>query len=209
MKTMQSTMLFTSMVFSAAIPSVLFSGEVEGLPVTQELMIKNELQKVFFEAANEYDLETVAQLLVDEVEIGDSNKDGYAPLQLNTFMSNNSEIIGLLIKLGGSVNNLNKSGFRPLQFAALCHYTEIMEMLIENNADIDARGPRGRALTCAVSSSHEKGIDLLLKHKANVNYVDENGISLLGHAIFLRSLCMYKSADAGKRIIALLSEYYD
>ena len=83
MKTIRTKILFLSVLFSAAVPSVLFSSEEQ--PVTQKLMIQKELLPTLSRALNEKNAVNLRELVSKKIEIGDLVKSGYQELSFHLF----------------------------------------------------------------------------------------------------------------------------
>ena len=82
---------------------------------------------------------------------------------------------------------INRQSFGPnppLVQAAQFGKAEMVELLVTNNADINAHGVWGRtALHFAANNGDAKLVEFLLKHKADVNARDENGLTPIIQAI--------------------------
>ncbi|XP_076655935.1 uncharacterized protein LOC143360718 isoform X2 [Halictus rubicundus] len=92
-----------------------------------------------------------------------------------------TEIVKLLLINGSKVNNKSKKhSDTPLHLAIVNGDIEIVKMLLDRGADIDAKNKCGcTPLYNAVRNKKMKVIELLLKHRANVNARDNNGKSPL------------------------------
>jgi len=89
-----------------------------------------------------------------------------------------------MIKRGVDINDDGMARTTtPLMCASRNGHVEIVNLLVENGADIDFKDPMNcTALYYAVSSEHVEIIEILLKHKANVNIPDKDGETVLDHA---------------------------
>ncbi|KRY68019.1 Tonsoku-like protein [Trichinella pseudospiralis] len=83
-------------------------------------------------------------------------------------------------KKGHPVNVFDNAGWTPLHEAANRGFTSVIQILIENGADLNIRGCQ--QLTAAMDAAvngHLDAVLLLLNHGADVNLLDEQGLSLL------------------------------
>ncbi len=70
-----------------------------------------------------------------------------------------------------------------IHFAAEQGHVDIIQMLLNNKAELDAKSQLGSALNIAVQKNHPKIVDLLLKHDADINTKMKNGEDLLSYAV--------------------------
>jgi ankyrin repeat protein len=84
-----------------------------------------------------------------------------------------------LIKKGADVNARNGLDFTPLDIAAASHQPDVMEILLQAGAKLDAASPYGTALTFAAQSGNIPGMQLLLARGANINPRRTDGITVL------------------------------
>ncbi|MDR0770697.1 MAG: ankyrin repeat domain-containing protein [Burkholderiales bacterium] len=95
-------------------------------------------------------------------------------------LSGHRRVVDLLIKNGAEVN---RKGWTPLSYAATGGQDEIVERLLDELADIDARAPNGTtALMMAVRQGKVSTVKLLINHGADVNARNEAGASALDWA---------------------------
>jgi ankyrin repeat protein len=99
---------------------------------------------------------------------------------------NDLEIVRYLLAHGVPTNRAGLSGFPPLIFVARGDKSESPEkarLLLENGAEADAVGPRGRtALHYAAAAGHVAVIGVLLEFGADVSVKDEAGATPLALA---------------------------
>lgn len=81
----------------------------------------------------------------------------------------------LMIKNIQNINIQNNKGLSCLHYAVLMNMTDIVESLINNNADIDCTiiGSGETPLHLAIIMGHDNIVDILLKNKCNVNIVEK------------------------------------
>ena len=78
-------------------------------------------------------------------------------------------------------------GWTALSRASLHGHEPTVRLLVDQNADIEARSPsNGTPLTCAAEGNHEAIVDFLLMRGANVNTEDEFGWKPLHRALVNR-----------------------
>ena len=106
----------------------------------------------------------------------------------------NIEAIKELISTGADVNEADQEGWTPLSKAAHGGQKEIAELLISNNADLNALSILGPPLHWAADNGHDEIVELLITKGAKVN-----AKNLLG------GISLHSAALAGhKKIVELL-----
>lgn len=96
-----------------------------------------------------------------------------------------SRIAALLLKAGASVNERNAGGWTPLMLAAAAGQEGISQLLVQNGADINARGFGGEqtegitALMTAAMHGHLPIVNFLLEKGANVHFRSRSGFTAL------------------------------
>ena len=90
-----------------------------------------------------------------------------------------------LIEKGADVNHQNaKFGWRCLHRAARKGFDEIMELLIEAGADVNARGNNGvTALHLAAYYGNDRSVAFLLEKGADIHAMNDYGRNPLGSAL--------------------------
>lgn len=89
---------------------------------------------------------------------------------------NNINIVKKLLKNGADPNIQNKNGSTVLEESIIWGIYDIAKLLLENGADPNLNN--GLSMFYAMHK-HNKFIELLLNYKANVNYKNKNGQTLL------------------------------
>ncbi len=90
------------------------------------------------------------------------------------------DIAAQLIKLGADVN---KPGWAPLHYAATHGHLEIMRLLLEEHAFIDAESPNGTTpLMMAASYGTPEAVKLLIEAGADIHMRNQKGMTALDFA---------------------------
>lgn len=188
--------------FSDTVADVLnrASLELRRSPMLQEF-IKNMKTQKFIEVSDPVDVndylinesyagntDEVLRLLDLGIHIntqGTSSKDTV----LTSAISNGQiELAKILIKNESEdepadVNLANDYGRTPLMYAAERGYSEIVQMLLEKNANVDPQDSQGfTALMLAVDNNYPDIVQLLLNAKADINLRTKNGDTALNLA---------------------------
>ncbi len=81
-----------------------------------------------------------------------------------------------------TISELNESEFSPLIIAVYREQLEAAKLLIKLNTNINIQSPEGTALVVAAYKGNTILVDLLLKHGANVDDTNKDGITSLMYA---------------------------
>ncbi|MHC4203403.1 MAG: ankyrin repeat domain-containing protein [Planctomycetota bacterium] len=113
----------------------------------------------------------------------------WGPLQESPFMSNNIEMVKLLIARGADIND----GTWPvLHIAINRRRRDIVELLIQRGADVNAKDTYGcTPLQYAAQTGRTEVVQLLLEAGANISLRDDRGQTAL-HAILVFSRPKYR-----------------
>lgn len=103
---------------------------------------------------------------------------------VSAILSGNINHVRRHIKKGVNLNEKIKGEMAyPLHYASHS-YANIVELLIENGADVNVKSDEGKTpLHGAAFVGYEEGVRILLKYGADVNARDENGLTPLGEAL--------------------------
>lgn len=132
----------------------------------------------FFEAVSLGEIDIVLQSLQDEnFNIDSFSPDGFTGLGLAAYFGN-KKLVRLLLDLGANVNLPSNNNFKvaPIHSACAIQDLEIIEMLLKNGANVNARQLQG--ITPLYSAAHNGNlalIKLLIQHKAEPGVVTEGG----------------------------------
>lgn len=135
---------------------------------------------------------TALLLTSQQQGFSDNKPDFYSSL-----MSGKVSVIAELIKGNPSLINKDPTSGQPplVEILNWGGHLDMVELFVTNNADINAHGVWGRtALHFAAERGDAKMVEFLLKHKADVNALDENGFTPIVQAI--------RSADVIKLLLA-------
>ena len=141
-----------------------------------------------------------------EINLHEENSRELAKKLSKKFMSlcksGSPEEISEYIKIGINVNiRLAKTLATPLMLAVQNNSLEVIKILLEANADINAQDARGyTALILASGKRDEEILSLLLDHEPDVNIIDERGYKAVNYAAGNPNL---KGTEGFKRLKAL------
>ncbi|KAI7798397.1 transient receptor potential cation channel [Triplophysa rosa] len=129
-----------------------------------------------------------------------TKRSGETPLHYSARVGNTAvlqEMLGYVpsSQLQTAVNKHSKNGWSPLLLAAERGHTEVVRLLLQNNARVDVFDEEGKAaIHLAAEQGHQDIVDILLSHKAFVNAKTKLGLTPLhlsaqsGSARLVRSL---------------------
>jgi len=152
----------------------------------------------FYTDVSESDKESIAKLLIDtKADVNAANTNGETILirAINTGQSTtNPAIVAELLRAGANIEQRDQYGETPLMAATAHDPTGVFtKLLIENRAQVNARTSTNSKwakgytpLMCAVASSDASPdvVTLLIKDGAEVNTVNDDGLTALDLAIF-------------------------
>jgi len=146
------------------------------------LTVINAQETSIFDIAREGTLEQLKSAVKKDANIINKiSKDGYVPLTLACYYSNN-EVAKYLIENVKDVNS--KSGYgTPLMAATVKKNTELVKLLLNKKANPNATDQNGStALHFSVIFGYEEIIELLIAAKADATIKDNRSKSALDYA---------------------------
>ncbi|KAG7401903.1 hypothetical protein PHYBOEH_009483 [Phytophthora boehmeriae] len=93
-----------------------------------------KIEDLFTEAAGDGNVNELASLLEQGARINDTDKEGYAALQVAA-KKGRDECVAFLIQEGADVNQRDSDGFSPLHEAAFWGHDQIARLLLRHGAD--------------------------------------------------------------------------
>jgi len=101
--------------------------------------------------------------------------------------SNIDNILKLMDKVANELENKNKNGWTALMMAAFKNDYEMVRILVENGADVNAKDFKGMsvlmyAIKGAIKSKKIDALDYLIRKGANIDDYDNEGNSLISYA---------------------------
>jgi ankyrin repeat protein len=134
-------------------------------------------------AVVKYDMDLIETLLAKGANIDAVDAQGQTPLHC-AIIDGQTEIIKLLLSRGANVNIKDfQYDHTPLHYAVTFRYgckPEIINLLLEHGADIDAVDKKGLTPVCwACYANHKEAFNLLISKGANVNLQNAYGATLL------------------------------
>lgn len=129
-------------------------------------------------AAQNNHLDVIKEILNHQAKINYKNDSDTNALGM-AIINNNFDIVFELLKHEADIE-MPTQGYTPLMLAGAFDNKEIMELLIKNGANINAKTKDGQtALELAVLDNKKVAIDVLLKHGVNINELISNGNTVL------------------------------
>eukprot|EP00755_Sulcionema_specki_P038834 Sspe_Gene.23929::Locus_9374_Transcript_1_1_Confidence_1.000_Length_1180::g.23929::m.23929 len=112
-----------------------------------------------FRAAAEGSREEVEQLIAEGADVDAIDDDDFTALLLAAERNPRTDVIGVLLDAGATLNWEGSSRLTPLHMAALGNTGEVVEYLLQRGANVEARDAnRDTALHCAASYNPSTGV---------------------------------------------------
>ena len=95
-------------------------------------------------------------------------------------LGNGERVRQLLVAEPGCVNEFSPDGFAPIALAAYFGYPEVVQILAEAGADVNAQARNAMkvaAIHAAVSSRNARTVEILLRHGADPNLTQQNDVT--------------------------------
>ena len=128
------------------------------------------------QATAQNDLGKIKALFENGVDLNYVGNNGYACLH-GASISGYTDIVEFALKSNANPNVLSKdSGFTPLHFAAQEGHKEIVQLLIDYKADLNAKDSFGNSPLWRAGNKKEIGL-LLVKHGADMHQENNYGKS--------------------------------
>lgn len=141
-------------------------------------------QESIFTIARSGTVQQVKELLKTEPNcINQKNTDGFTPLILACYRSNN-EVAVFFIENGAVINEISPMG-TALMAAIVKGNNEIVSILLEKKADVNSSDNQGiTPLMYAVQFKNTEVVKWLLKQNADKTKVDSKGKTAFEYAVF-------------------------
>jgi ankyrin repeat protein len=166
-----------------------FSNVVVGIPLLEMQDNKLNIPIHYAIMFNKYDI--IEEILYTNSNINFKDEDGNTALHLlvKNIKTDKLSILKALIDKKIGINHINKLGQNALHIATDNGNYEVAKMLLEANININTEtiDDHLTPLIIATIRNDIKLCELLLNHKADINYQDIYGNSVLNHAIFNKS----------------------
>ena len=148
---------------------------------------KREAEDLFHLACKNGQVTLIKNLLKAKVDINALDTEGLSSLHWAAIIGN-AEVTKLLISEGANIEikgTIFKSS--PLLFACQNGRTKIVETLLENGADINAKSSNGtRAIHFAAQSGKTEIVKILLQKGLDINCKNDDGETPLYYAMYVR-----------------------
>lgn len=129
-------------------------------------------------AAQNNHLDVVKELLNHQAKVNTKNDNDTNALGM-AIINNNLEIVYELLQSKADIE-IKTQGYTPLMLAGAFDNKDIMDLLIQNGANINAKTESGQtALELTVLDGKKTAVEVLLKHGVNINELGSNGNTAL------------------------------
>lgn len=138
---------------------------------------------LFYTLINNENLEIAKALIENGADVNLPSTNGMTPLVLTVSLAQEIEKMQQHNKDSGINDYMQQAKMAEQSQYQIEHMQKIMELLLENGADVNQETPYGTPLMVASTSElNTKMIELLLSAGANVNQQDQNGRTALFYA---------------------------
>lgn len=138
---------------------------------------------LFYTLTHNENLEFAKILIENGADVNLPSTNGMTPLVLTVSLAKEIEKIQRQDRVATIRNPLQQKKVKELSQYQIEHMQKIMELLLNNGADVNQETPYGTPLMVASTSElNIKMIELLLSAGANVNQQDQNGRTALFYA---------------------------
>jgi ankyrin repeat protein len=150
----------------------------------------------FFKAIQNGEYEKVEQLIQRNPGWVDSTSNGYSPLILAAYFGK-EKIVELLLKHGADMYKIDPMvGTMPLQLAAMQNYLSVVDVLISNGMDVNAKDLNKKtALIFAIENNKKEMVELLLKNNSRLPEENEMMNQVLHSAV------LYGFQDISEKLV--------
>lgn len=145
--------------------------------------VSAKYEKKLIEAAKNGDLQAVKKYISNGADINAVDTEGGNALAY-AILEGHVEIVRFLMKHGAYVADDIINNARCLIACAGLGITDVMMMLLEHGADVNAADGGFTALMCVAGLGHTEIAKILIEHGADVNAKDDYGETALMFAAF-------------------------
>ena len=161
-------------VTASPVLSALYRGDLEEARALSEGQVLD-----LFEAAALGQADRVEAALFEAPELASAvTDDGFTALHLTAFFSGDAQVARMLLDAGTDANALaaNETALRPIHSAAAAGSNEVVALLIERGADVNAAQRGGYTpLHSAAANGNDGLVDLLIDAGADPSRQTEDG----------------------------------
>lgn len=147
---------------------------------------KTELQKIFFTAIEENNIDKVKKLIQEGIDVNEKNISDFTPL----FAAENIEIAKILIENGADVNLKGRSGMIPLTLFCEFSNEELVEFHIKNKADVNSKDNNN--ITPLMVTTNKNIALMLIQNEADINARNYCGETTLMMTVYDNNFDMVK-----------------